>query len=72
MNCYSILQNFSTSVDFTEDNPVPTELKKGEAKLIVVEAFITSPMADLTLTVGQPLGYSVNCTVICKHQIKIC
>ena len=27
---------------------------------MVVEAFVTAPMADLTLTVGQPLGYTVN------------
>ena len=27
---------------------------------MVVEAFVTSPMADITLTVAQPLGYTVN------------
>ena len=27
---------------------------------MVVEAFVTAPMADITLTVAQPLGYSVN------------
>ena len=37
-------------------------MKKGEAKLMVVEAFITAPMAELTFTVGQPLGYTVNIT----------
>ena len=27
---------------------------------MVVEAFITAPLAELTFTVGQPLGYTVN------------
>ena len=55
-----ILKASNTSVTLTEPNPVPTELKKGGAVLMVVEAFVTAPMADITLTVAQPLGYSVN------------
>ena len=57
---FCILKISNTSVALTETNPVPTELKKGGAALMVVEAFVTAPMADITLTVAQPLGYSVN------------
>ena len=57
-----MIQVPNTSVALTEGNSIPIEMKKGEAKLMVVEAFITAPMAELTFTVGQPLGYTVNIT----------
>lgn len=42
---------------------MPDKLKKGEAILVQVEAFITSPMADITFTANQPLGYDVSKSV---------
>lgn len=38
----------------------PTTMKKGDASLFVVSAFITNPSASLEFAIYQPLGYSVS------------
>ena len=43
----------------SEDSPIPTEMKRGQGALIVVDTFITEPMGVLTLTAAQPLGFTV-------------
>ena len=53
-------QTFNAAVDIHAETPIPTEMKKGGSALIKVEAYVTAPMADLTFTATQPLGYTVS------------
>ena len=51
-----LLQDYAFKVDF--HNPA-TSIRKGNAVLFSISAFITEPSADLEFGVFQPLGYNV-------------
>ena len=56
-------QTFDATVEINPDTQIPDEMKKGESKLIKVEAKVTAPLSDLTFTAMQPLGYTVSTTI---------
>ena len=49
-----------------------TDLKKGQAALISVDAYITGPLSEITFTAAQPLGYYVsNFLIMLKNVFEL-
>lgn len=57
----AILQDYDVKVDF--HNP-SSAIRKGNAEMFSVSAFITEPSADVEFGVFQPLGYNVSINTV--------